>query len=211
MNYPLRNYFIPYITKWYILKICTLFVLCTFLSVFAFTTKVTATTHYPVSIATIHTCAATQHDLTLKPVPVKCHNLQQKISWKQTNLGRNFSITTGPVNPGTSKKIITASATITTDPGQITSTAVCPTGTTLSGGSFYVENAGSNPSQYAIFENRPASWAPNSAWTASMNGRINMTLTTYALCQSLSSWAVSMSIIQNPMITSPHTTPIANK
>jgi hypothetical protein len=90
-----------------------------------------------------------------------------------------------------------------TDSGQVTSIAVCPSGTTLSGGGFYIENA-TDPSQYAILENRPTPATPTSSWTVSMNGHKTITLTAYALCQSLVTWSVSIGIIDAPVITSSH-------
>jgi hypothetical protein len=94
-----------------------------------------------------------------------------------------------------STQIVTASATITTDTGQVTSVAVCPSGTSLSGGGFYIENAGIDSTQYSIFENRPVPGVPTSSWTVSMNGHKTMKLMAYALCQSLATWTVSIGII----------------
>ena len=96
-------------------------------------------------------------------------------------------------------QVVTNSATITSEQGQVTATAVCPSDTTLSGGGFYIENAGLDPSKYAVFENRPMSGTSTSAWTTSINGQKTMMLTAYALCQSLVSWTVSIGITDGPV------------
>src|SRR6266487_2156965 len=100
---------------------------------------------------------------------------------------------TGPIGPDKviSTQIVTKSIT-TSGPGQATATAVCPSDTALGGGGFYVENAGTDPSQYTVFENRPISGTPASSWTASISSKVAATLTAYALCLSLETWTVSI-------------------
>jgi len=102
-----------------------------------------------------------------------------------------------------STQIVTKSIT-TSGPGQATATAVCPSDTALGGGGFYVENAGTDPSQYTVFENRPISGTPASSWTASISSKVAATLTAYALCLSLETWTVSIGIITGPVVTSSH-------